>query len=168
MKKIRLNSAPFHNDQWAGYRCHRKEAKKKWFWYIKLRGENKASGIDKKDRKKKHQKQNQNRVCIQRIDPSKQTSGLVVIPGCFPQAKSFLATRSALLPSLSCFSQRTPLLERIPSPPNLPCFPVFLSKPLPALMCTIPPMRHPHPAPWASRALGHLSMQLLITKQILT
>ena len=28
-KKILLNSAPFHNDQWAGYRWHRKEAKKK-------------------------------------------------------------------------------------------------------------------------------------------
>ena len=104
-------------------------------------------------------------------NPSKQTSGLVVILGCFLQAKSFLATRSALLPSLSCFNQRTPLSERIPSPPNLPCFPVFLSKPLPALMCTIPPLRHPHPRlpplrhprppPWASRALGHLSMQLL-------
>ena len=53
------------------------------------------------------------------------------------------------------------LLESLPkkSLPPLPVL-VFCSKPSPAPMYTIPPVRHPHPPSWASHAPGHLSMQL--------
>ena len=58
------------------------------------------------------------------------------------------------------FCKRTPPFRKNPLTSKSLMFPVFLSKPLPAPMYTIPLVRHPHPPPWASHALGHLSMQL--------
>ena len=61
-------------------------------------------------------------------------------------------------PPSSC--KRTPPFRKNPLTSKSPLFPVFLSKPLLAPMYTIPPVHHPHPPPWVSHALGHLSVQL--------
>ena len=61
-------------------------------------------------------------------------------------------------PPSSC--KRTPPLKKNPLTSKSLLFPVFLSKPLPAPTYTIPTVHHPHPPPWVSHALGHLSVQL--------